>query len=436
MKNVFNFFKQIFTPTPSKETIFIQIAAYRDPELLPTLKNLLETASDPDRLKICIAWQHSAKDIWDNLDRYKDDPRFIILDFDYKESKGVCWARNQIQQHYNGETYTLQLDSHHRFIPNWDVELINMYKYLQNKGHKKPLISTYLPSYFPELEPNNRTQEVWKMDFNRFTPEGYIFTWPSLIENWRALTEPVPARFYSAHFAFTTGKFCEEVKHDPNMYFHGEEPSISARAYTWGYDLFHPHKIIAWHEYTRDGKKKHWDDSPNWVETDKISHQRYRILHEMDGIQCTPCARKSLGEYYFGDVRSLHDYELYAGVRFKDRKVQQYTLDQKYSPNPIYNTEEEYEHSLISRFKHCIDIHKNHFHENDYDHWVIAFEKHDGEVLARVDIDSNEINTLLATPGEWLQIWKEYDGPKPDKWIVWPYSKSKGYIERLEQDLT
>jgi hypothetical protein len=421
---------------PQKETIFIQIASYRDPELLSTLKNLLETASDPTRLKICIAWQHSLEDTWDNLDQYKDDPRFIILNFDYTESKGVCWARNQIQQHYNNETYTLQLDSHHRFIQNWDKELIGMYKYLKNKGHKKPLITTYLPSYFPESEPNNRTQEVWKMDFNRFTPEGYIFTFPSTIENWKELTEPVPARFYSAHFAFTTGQFCKEVKHDPNMYFHGEEPSIAARAYTWGYDLFHPHKIIAWHEYTREGKKKHWDDSTTWTETDKISHQRYRTLHEMDGQQCTPCARKALGEYYFGDVRSLQDYELYAGMRFKDRKIQQYTLDRQNPPNPLLNTPEEYENSLLSRFKHCIDVHKSHFHENDYDFWVIAFEKHNGEVLARVDADENEVNNLLSTSGEWIQIWKEYDGPKPDKWVVWPHSKSKGYIERLEQNLT
>jgi hypothetical protein len=156
----------------------------------------------------------------------------------------------------------------------------------------------------------------------------------------------------------------------------------------------------------------------------------------MDGQQCTPCARKSLGEYYFGGVRSLQDYELYAGVRFKDRKIQQYTLDFKYPPNPLFDTLEEYENSLLSKFKHCIDVHKSHFHENDYDFWVIAFEKHDGEVLARVDIDENEINNLLSISGEWIQIWKEYNGPKPDKWVVWPHSKSKGYIERLEQNLT
>ena len=159
-----------------------------------------------------------------------------------------------------------------------------MYKQLQDKGVKKPLLTSYLPSFFPEknTEVKPRTQEVWQMDFNRYTPEGYIFTFPSLIEGWEDMTEPLPARFYSAHFAFTTGKFCKEVQHDPEMYFHGEEPSIAARAFTHGYDLYHPHRIIAWHEYTRDKGKRHWDDNDDWGERDAISHHRYRLMHEMD----------------------------------------------------------------------------------------------------------------------------------------------------------
>lgn len=47
------------------EKIFVSIAAYRDPELLPTLKNMLETASNPKDLVICIGWQHSKEDKWD-----------------------------------------------------------------------------------------------------------------------------------------------------------------------------------------------------------------------------------------------------------------------------------------------------------------------------------------------------------------------------------
>ena len=112
-------------------TIFVQIASYRDPQLLPTLEDLLKNAKNPERLVFSIAWQHSKEDEWDTLDQYKDDPRFKIIDINYKNSKGACWARNLLQQQYDDETYTLQIDSHHRFTKNWDFELIKELKNLQ-----------------------------------------------------------------------------------------------------------------------------------------------------------------------------------------------------------------------------------------------------------------------------------------------------------------
>jgi hypothetical protein len=85
------------------------------------------------------------------------------------------------------------------------------------------------------------------MVFDRFIPEGAVFFLPSSIPNWETLTEPIPSRFYSAHFCFTLGQFTKEVSHDPEFYFHGEEISIAVRAFTHGYDLFHPHKLVIWH---------------------------------------------------------------------------------------------------------------------------------------------------------------------------------------------
>tara|TARA_R110000772_G_scaffold486_1_gene1779 strand:+ start:1000 stop:2433 length:1434 start_codon:yes stop_codon:yes gene_type:complete len=424
-----------------EDTIFVQIAAYRDPQLIPTLKDLLKNSKHPENLRICIAWQHSEEDKWDVMPKkFLNDKRFNILDIPYTEAEGVCWARNQIQQHYKGEKYTLQIDSHHRFIPNWDEELLTMYKQLQDKGVPKPLLTSYLPSFFPEgnKEVSPRTQEVWQMDFNRYTPEGYIFTFPSLIKGWKNMTEPLPARFYSAHFAFTTGKFAKEVQHDPEMYFHGEEPSIAARAFTHGYDLYHPHKIIAWHEYTRDKGKRHWDDNDNWGERDAKSHHRYRLMHEMDGETCTPCAKRSLGKYYFGKKRTLEEYEKYAGLRFRDRKVQQYTLDLKPAPNPLIKGKKNYETSLLSHFKHCLDVWDEHFKHDDYEYWVVAFEKDDGTQLSRNDVDKEEIENLLneAKEGDnFVRIWREYVGEYPDKYVIWPYSKSKGWVdeERIEE---
>lgn len=415
----------------NNEKIFIQIASYRDPELLPTLRDCIDKAHKPENLVFSICWQHSKEDEWDNLDEFKDDDRFKIIDVDYTESKGACWARNTLQQQYDGEGYTLQLDSHHRFIQDWDKELIDMLKGLQEKGHEKPLLTGYISSYNPETDPEGRVQVPWKMNFDRFIPEGAIFFLPASIENHKELTEPITSRFYSAHFAFSVGSFVEEVPHDPEYYFHGEEISIAVRAFTWGYDLFHPHKIIAWHEYTRKGRTKQWDDDKTWGSKNSSSHLRNRKLFEMDGHE----KDIDFGIYDFGPVRTLEDYEKYAGISFKKRAVQKYTMDRGLPPNPQLS-EEEYDKSFMRIFKHCIDIHKSSLKLDDYNFIAVIFENEKGDSLDRKDLQPNEIRGLQTTPDEWVKIWREFNvEEKPHKWIVWPHSEKEGWCEKLEGTL-
>ena len=212
-----------------KETIFVQIASYRDPELINTIESMIENAKKPKNLVIGICRQYHPEDGFDNLDKYKDDKRFRVIDVPYEESKGVCWARHQVQQVYSGETYTLQIDSHMRFAPNWDTEMITMVKKLQKMGIPKPLLTSYVSSFDPENDPQARVQEPWRMAFDRFIPEGAVFFLPETIPGWQELDTPVPSRFYSAHYAFTLGEFSVEVQHNPEYYFHGEEISIAAR---------------------------------------------------------------------------------------------------------------------------------------------------------------------------------------------------------------
>lgn len=410
-------------------TIFIQIAAYRDPQLIPTLDDCISKAKHPENLRFAIAWQHDESE---NLNRFKNDSRFKVIDIAHQKSKGACWARNKIQQKYNGEKYTLQLDSHHRFIEGWDQELINMLETLRANGHKKPLLTGYISSFDPENDPAARVSVPWKMDFDRFIPEGAVFFLPSSIPNFENLKQPVPARFYSAHFCFTDGIFCKEVQHDPEYYFHGEEISIAARAYTWGYDLFHPHKVIAWHEYTRKGRTKHWDDDKEWYKKNESCHKRNRKLFGMDDEP----QDVDFGIYGFGNERTLSDYERYAGISFKKRAVQRYTLDQKYPPNPKFETEEEYEKSFLKIFKHCIDVSYEKVPEKDYHFWVVAFENAEGQTIFRKDADESEINKLLNDPDKYCKIWREFNiESKPKKWVVWPYSKSKGWCDKIQGNL-
>ena len=281
--------------------IFIQIASYRDPQLIHTIENCIENANNPENLRFGICWQY---DETENINKYQGDSRFKIIKIQYTESKGCCWARHKLQQLYDNENYTLQLDSHHRFIKGWDTVLINMYNQLKNKGIQKPLITTYLPSYNPENDPKERVLVPWKIDFKEITVDQQVLFIPSHMHNFTSLTEPISAKFYSAHFAFTSGNFVKEVPHDPELYFTGEEMSITVRAYTHGYDLFHPHIVVAWHEYTRNYRVKQWDDDKNWWKKDLHSKQHYLSIFT------------NKGKYGIGNERTNEDYVRFSGIYF------------------------------------------------------------------------------------------------------------------------
>lgn len=412
--------------------IFVQIASYRDPQLIPTIDDMLDNAKYPENLRIGICHQYHPEDEFSNLTKYRLDDRFRIIDVLYSESKGACWARHQIQQVYSGETYTLQIDSHMRFEQDWDETLIEMINQLQKDGYKKPLLTGYVPSYDPDNDPDGRVNAPWRMSFDRFIPEGAVFFLPETIPNWEQLSSPVPARFYSAHFCFTLGQFSEEVQHDPEFYFHGEEISIGVRAFTHGYDLFHTHKVVIWHEYTRKGRTKQWDDDKDWVNKNNLAHKKNRQLFGMDGE-----VELDFGEYGFGTERTLKDYEKYSGLKFSKRAVQQYTLDKKYPPNPYeFDTEEEWLDSFTTIFKHCIDLHFGQVPEKDYDFWVVAFHDKDDNTIHRQDADINEVNRMLNDSSGYCKIWREFQTTdKPHHWVVWPHSKSKGWCDRITGSL-
>lgn len=406
-------------------TIYVQIASYRDPELKNTLRDLLENAYLPDNLRIGIAWQHSPYEEFDDITDYKNDSRFRIIDIDYRDAKGPCTARHLLNKLYKNETYTLQLDSHHRFVKDWDVQLITMLEELRSPTQKKPLLSSYLPSFNPANDPEERLEAPWIMEFDRFAPEGMVHFMPHTIDDYKERTAPIPTRFISGHFIFADGKFCKEVPYDPEYYFHGEEINLSVRAYMAGYDLFAPHRTLLWHEYTRDNKKKHWDDHSNWADLDKKSHEHNRQRFGVDNINTSKKIKKN--------VRTLQEYEMYAGLEFSTRRVHQSTLQRQMPPVSV--DVPSHEAGLQTYHKMCIDIHKPTFTENDYNVWAIAFEDANGVEIYRGDALAEEINNILSVPYEqdkFVHVWRSfYADTQPVRWIVWPHSESKGWCERL-----
>jgi len=406
--------------------IFISIASYRDPQLIPTIQNILDTAKSPEDLVFCIAWQRGIDELR-RLDSYKQDSRFRIIEIPVEESRGACWARYKIQQMYQNEEYMLQLDSHHRMILHWDSELIAMHKMLLDEGVKKPLITSYLPSFKPSSYPDDAGDTPWTVTIQRYLPQGPPFLSPHPIQDFKNKSGPIPQRFISGHFLFGYGSFIEEVPYDPDFYFHGEETSLAARAFTHGYDLFAPHKILCWHYYGRDHEMRHWRNFTNWYDFDSKSFARFRSLFGMKDEKGKLEDPIEFGKYGFGNVRTLEDYERYAGLKFSTRQIHKDTLAQL--PPPVSN----YEDGLTNTVKLVVDVPFSAIPPDlDYDCIVVATLDEEGKDLYRKDYRDGDIKTFFAEKADNRTILRfEYNSDcnqLPCKVRIWPHSPTKEWL--------
>jgi hypothetical protein len=71
-------------------SIFVSIASYCDPQLVPTVRDCLEKARHPEQLRFGICWQHASDE---ELPDWFCGDRFNVLDVDCRESRGANWAR-------------------------------------------------------------------------------------------------------------------------------------------------------------------------------------------------------------------------------------------------------------------------------------------------------------------------------------------------------
>jgi len=409
--------------------IFVQIAAYRDPELVPTITDCLAKSKCPDYLRFGICWQTDTEDR--ALEPFFGDRRFRIDRVAWEQSHGLGWARARLQTMWEGEDYTLQLDSHHRFETHWDAKLLEM---LEQTGSAKPILTSYLGSYQPETNRNSGST-LYKMVAERFRPEGTIPFRPGHIHGWQQLTAPIPARFVSGHFFFTLGRHCEEYRYDPQLYFAGDEISLSIRSYTLGYDLFHPHRNLIWHEYSRHGRTKHWTDHSRankplveltWNERDAISKRRLRkMLREEENDE-------DLTGYDLGGVRTHRDYELYAGIDFARRRLQQSMLRGD-DPPCRYENDAQWEAGFGRDYALALQWKLDDLEPCDDCHFVyFGVEDGAGKVLYRYDAPPESPEARRLTNVHTVNFRAE---SKPEKFVVWPVSRSRGWLRRVDYAL-
>lgn len=286
--------------------IFIQIASYRDSELTATVQDAIQKAAYPQNLSFGIVWQ--GKLGVDPLPvEYLHYCRLLLVDADH--SRGVCWARSKTQALWEGEPYTLQIDSHMRFVHGWDELLLGM---LMHCPSPKPLLTAYPPAYTP---PDIlHTGEPTRLAASHFTEQGIL----SLVSgtSLRDHIKPQLGMFMAAGFWFASSQILEDIPYDPQIYFQGEEINLAVRAWTHGWDIYYPNQVACYHEYTRPGKPRHWEEHNHWWQLDQTAHQRLRQLLKMDASR-----HIDLDRYGLGTQRSLSHYEQFSGVDFRHQQL-------------------------------------------------------------------------------------------------------------------
>lgn len=310
----------------SGKTIFVHIPAYRDSELVPTLIDLIDRAAHPVRLHVSVCWQHAqdeslplagdtfvplAASTW--FGRWlhqvgRRGARIDVADYTIDDARGCGWARAMAQARYDSEDYVLQLDAHHRFVDGWDVQLVAMLESLRPRS-ARPVLVGYPPAYRPDGMRHETASGV-RIDFAGFGGPKWLKVSSSLF----SATAPIRARFFSGGFAFADGRFVRDVPADPSHYFLTEELASAMRAYTHGYDLFHPHRHVLWHFYTREEAAKVWDDRPQ-----DAARREYRAQASLAALMAPPGIAGDSEGPPTGTCRTIEAFERYSGLCFSRR---------------------------------------------------------------------------------------------------------------------
>ncbi|MFH8136214.1 GlcNAc-transferase family protein [Pantoea osteomyelitidis] len=374
--------------------IFASIASYRDPELVPTIKNLVSQAASPEKLHVAVCWQNnesteiflqagmklintSMLNDFELLEYKLNGARIDIINVRYHRSQGACWARNMAEKCYDNEAYFLQIDSHCRFIESWDSEMIVLLTSLKEKS-AKPVLSHYPTGYDPANEEERlKIDQISRIAFLKFNDDSIPITFPVSYSS----DTPVRSMYLAGGFIFAEGSFVKEVPNDPQIFFCGEEIMMSARAFTHGYDIYTPHRILLWHYYNRKNVKV-WDDHNKeakkngqvemiWWERNCLSNKRLR--HFFDIKKDNNC---ELGIYAPGSVRSLREFEYASGISFKKHAVQPEVISEErinfFSTPPV--NKEKWEERLVSPYQKKIIIDKDKllFSPEQIEHWHVT----------------------------------------------------------------
>ncbi len=291
-------------------TIFVAIASYRDPMLVPTLTEMFDFAHQPHRVFVGVVEQNDQGDAEGcHVDSFQSSfyQQVRVIRIDYTEAKGPTHARSLCEQLYQDEDYYLLLDSHMKFERGWDSELIDML--LRCPRPHRTIITCYPagwvmnPSKKEKIDYTVAKRKGFRYQYLKKLNENGIIQFASVSTHQKPPDVPPLTAFYAAGFAFSVGEFVKQIPYPDNtpFLFIGEEMLMGMRAFTHGWDLRLPRFSVVYHHYKRDYRKTVYYDK---------AIQKKSIQHAIGVMQGTINDER----HELGTVRSRDEYFEYVGI--------------------------------------------------------------------------------------------------------------------------
>lgn len=297
--------------------IFVSIASFCDPMLAFTVRELTQKARHPDRLALGIVDQSPAP-----VDHFLPAGawRTACLRVDPHQSRGACWARALAMTLHAGEDYFFQIDSHTALDRDWDVTLIEALEAVSARsGNVKSILSTR-PFAFGIGDDGTIHANRFTANTLKLVPKEPVLKRADPVMSFAChdsgVSDDLPGFQVSAAYLFTRGSFVEEIPYDPYLYFHGEEQNLSIRAFTHGWDIWHPNAVPLYHLYKSraDGEAPlHWDSGFEDGRGEKWTTLRARASHRLADL----IDGRLTGSYGPGAARTIGDYLRFAGIRIE-----------------------------------------------------------------------------------------------------------------------
>ena len=297
--------------------IFISIASYCDDYLLQTLRDCHATADNPGDLIFGVVDQNDI-DLRAEIDGLAFRKQIRYLQVNPQDARGCAWARYVVSSLYGGEDYLLQIDAHTVFDQGWDTLLVEQIKGLLRIS-PKPILTNYPPPF--TMEEDGPEKKPWSKGTVFVLKPGTPITFekPAYLGKGLVGSKGKVNQGYhlAGGFIFTLGQFMEEVPYDPQLYFTGDEPNLTVRAFTRGWDIFHPLTVPLYHLYRVPGHNSrgvHWNKEADakrqqsWVAVRNNSMKRLQKLYYGEGLH---------GAFGLGSDRSLEDFRQLSGIDYQ-----------------------------------------------------------------------------------------------------------------------